>query len=184
MNELVIRPCGRGDLRALEWVDGAHDDRALIRWVFERARHGQMMMLVAACGRELVGQIWIDFGRKLQIAVLWALRVKPAWQGRGVGTLLIAISERLARADGARISELCVELDNPRARRFYEHLGYRQVVREPAVDAITGEALGFALDVMHWPLVPGDARAVTSASAARGAIDPTVIVVPGGRVVE
>lgn len=51
---------------------------------------------------------------------------KPAYQRRGIGTRMILDAERRARAKGYGHIGLAVgSTDNPRARRLYERLGYR-----------------------------------------------------------
>jgi len=164
---LVIRPCRRADLRALEWGAALRADRPLIEWVFARTAGSDMVMLIATIGRDRIGQVWLDFTRKPETAVLWALRVKPSWRGRGIGTLLIAAAEREARRLGARFAELAVEDDNPRARRLYERLGYRRVAREAAVDAVSGVPLGFDLEVLQRRL--DGARLPVTGTRDRGA---------------
>jgi ribosomal protein S18 acetylase RimI-like enzyme len=84
--------------------------------------------------------------------VLWALRVKPGWRGRGIGTRLIAAAEQVARRAGRSWAELEVEPHNTRARALYEGLGYRWLRRQLAVDALTGARLDFELDVLRRPL--------------------------------
>lgn len=167
MDELIIRPCTREDLRALEWDGAYRDDRILIDTVFKRASAGAMGMLVAEIGGTLVGQIWIDFARKPGIAILWALRVVPSWRRHGIGTLLIDAAERSARRAGARATELGIEDDNSRARSLYEGLGYRRVGREIAVDSVTGEPLGFELDVLRRSIPAAKVTAQAEANARR-----------------
>ena len=56
---------------------------------------------------------------------LGALWVAPQWRGRGVAALLIAAVIAWARSEGAARVGLWVPGDNARARRFYEHQGFR-----------------------------------------------------------
>jgi GNAT superfamily N-acetyltransferase len=149
VNGVVIRRCRRGDLRALEW-DGVFRDAApLFTRMFELAEHGAMVMLVATCRGEHVGQIWIDLARDREGAVLWALRVKPAWRGRGLGRRLIAAAEHISRHHRRGWVEIEAEPNNLRARALYESLGYRWLRRGLAVDAITRAALDFELDTFR-----------------------------------
>ncbi len=150
MSELAIRRCRRGDLPALEW-DGVFRTHApLFARMFERAERGEAVMLVAADGGEHVGQIWIDLARDREGALLWALRVKRTWRGRGVGRRLIASAERAAHRAGRRWVEIEVDPDNARARRLYEHLGYRWIGRGYVTDAATGR--GLELDTLRRDL--------------------------------
>ena len=53
--------------------------------------------------------------------------VLPDFQGRGVGTRLLAFAEGKAKSAGLGICSLCVEIENVGARSLYERLGYRMV---------------------------------------------------------
>jgi ribosomal protein S18 acetylase RimI-like enzyme len=68
-------------------------------------------------------------------AYISSVGTRPAWRGRGLGALATAIAVSDALAGGSRFVHLAVEVDNDRARRLYERLGFR-VVGEPAPDLI------------------------------------------------
>jgi len=118
---ICIRRCERADLDALDWDGSA--ERSLIAATFARAERGASEMLVAE-DDAIVGQVWIDFDREPDCAMLWALRVKPAWWGRGIATALLTTAEQLvaACAIGWTLSE--VAPDNLRARQLFERRGY------------------------------------------------------------
>jgi ribosomal protein S18 acetylase RimI-like enzyme len=149
VTDLEIRPCRRGDLRALEWGDVFRGERTRFARVFAVAEHGGMAMLVAERAGHHAGQIWIDLARDRARAVLWALRVKPEHRGRGIGTALVAAGERVARGADRTCVELEVEPHNARARALYERLGYVWVRRQLAIDALTGVRLALELDVLR-----------------------------------
>ena len=149
MIAIEVRACGRADLAALEWGGAYASDRPLFRHVLALAETGAMAMLVAEHGGEHVGQLWVDLARGGDVAILWALRVRPAWRGRGVGTQLVAAGERVAARARRAWAEIEVEPPNTRARALYERLGYRWVRRAPARDAMTGARLAFELDVLR-----------------------------------
>lgn len=65
-----------------------------------------------------------------EINGLW---VDPAFQGRGVGTLLLTEGERRIAEAGFRRAWLHCSGRNPRARRFYVARGYRHVRTEVSV---------------------------------------------------
>ena len=52
------------------------------------------------------------------------LEVPGPFQGRGIGTALIGAAEGTARQLGHERIALGVGIDNPKARRLYERLGY------------------------------------------------------------
>jgi len=152
VSQLVIRRCTYVDLPALEWDGELAGERDLFARVFALAQNGSMVMLVANHLGIHLGQVWIDLARHPAGASLWALRVKPHWRSRGVGTALVVAGERIATAVGKLWTEIDVELDNPRARTLYERLGYRWVRRGPALDSRTGEPLAYDLDTLRRPL--------------------------------
>ena len=76
------------------------------------------------------------------LAVLWDLRVRPEWRGRGVGTRIFLAAEAWARSRGK--AELKVETQNinPGACRFYARMGCE--LRSVNADA--------------YPMVPGEVQ--------------------------
>lgn len=78
---------------------------------------------------------------KAEEAKLNKLYVLPEHQGRGIGGELLRHIETLAASRGARSIWLQVNKQNERARRAYEHAGYR--VERAAVFDIGG---GFVMD--------------------------------------
>ena len=64
---------------------------------------------------------------------LFALDVGPEFRRRGVGTALVEAVERRARSEGLESVNLEVTLDNDRAIRLYEALGYRRTGRPEVV---------------------------------------------------
>lgn len=124
-----IRPCVKHDLPTLEWFGLFSAQRGIIEATFERHQRGEAIMLVAEANGVPSAQIWIDLDRKDldSTGVLWALRVFPTLQNRGVGSRLMAAAEQILRQRGFGWAELTVEKDNSAALRLYERLGYRLV---------------------------------------------------------
>ena len=60
-----------------------------------------------------------------------AVAVGPAYQGAGIGTLLMRSLENTARAAGSRRLALDVAAKNHRARGLYEHLGMTAEAESP-----------------------------------------------------
>jgi len=66
----------------------------------------------------------VDYFTREHLAHIEMLAVDPAARGRGVARALMHAAESWARASGFRRITLNVWLQNERARRLYEHLGY------------------------------------------------------------
>jgi GNAT superfamily N-acetyltransferase len=74
-------------------------------------------------------------------AVLWDLRVAPAWRGLGIGSALFRASERWAGAHGYRVLVVETQDINVAACRFYARMGCRLLsYEEEAYDTMPGEA--------------------------------------------
>jgi GNAT superfamily N-acetyltransferase len=132
--DVVIRPAEETDLPALEWFGLFAGHRGLIRRVFEQHQHGAAIMLVAQVNHEPSGQLWVDLAQRVDTGVIWAVRVLPCLQRRGLGTRLLDAAEAMLLERGIAQAELTVEIDNPRARHLYERLGYRFAGTTFAVD--------------------------------------------------
>jgi len=70
------------------------------------------------------------------------MAVSPEFQGRGIGSALLANAEQQARQAGLKMCSLIVDIENPSARRLYERCGYRVVFSKtypgPAENAHAG----------------------------------------------
>ena len=66
---------------------------------------------------------------------LSSIGTRPAFRGRGLGALVTALAVQDALAAGGRLIHLGVEIDNVRAIRLYERLGFA-VLGEPAPDLL------------------------------------------------
>lgn len=138
--QVVIRPIQGDELGALEW-DGAYAHyRRIYGQTYDDVVRGQRLMLVAATGAKLVGQVFVQlsssemrFADGYSRAYLYSLRVRPDWQGLGLGTRLIGAAEAALRARGFRWAVIAAGKDNPGARRLYERLGYRAFAEDPGI---------------------------------------------------
>ncbi len=61
------------------------------------------------------------------------LAAYPEQRGKGWGTALLGVAERLARATGKRGMSIIVTDSNTGARRLYERCGYRELARRAMV---------------------------------------------------
>jgi ribosomal protein S18 acetylase RimI-like enzyme len=137
---VLIRPIREAELSALEW-DGAYSRyRKVFQQTYEDAVRGQRIMLVAAMGGQLLGQVFIQLSSTERRyadghsrGYLYSLRVRPAWQAQGIGTRLVKAAEAALRARGFTTAVIAAGKENPRARRLYERLGYRAFADDPGV---------------------------------------------------
>jgi ribosomal protein S18 acetylase RimI-like enzyme len=140
IDRVLIRPVRETELPALEW-DGAYTHyRRVFRQTYDDVVRGQRLMLVAVDGQQLVGQVFVQlsstetrYADGYDRGYLYSLRVRPDWQGQGLGTRLIRAAESALRARGFRVAVIAAGKDNPGARRLYERLGYRVFTDDPGV---------------------------------------------------
>jgi len=138
LDSMVIRPVRAEDLPALEW-DGVYTRyRQVFRETFEDAQRGHRVMLVAVAAGEVVGQVFVQLNSSEQQfadgatrGYLYALRVRPVWQGQGVGARLIAAAEAALREHGFTTAVIAAAKENAGALRLYERLGYRVFAEDP-----------------------------------------------------
>ncbi len=139
-NAFAIRPIEEKDLPALEW-DGVYlHFRRLFRQAYEDMRIGtrHLLMMEHTPTGGMVGQVFIQwsssdprFADGARRGYLYALRVKPAFRSRGLGTRILAAAEEELRRRGMDTASIGVEKGNPRARALYERLGYRVIADDP-----------------------------------------------------
>jgi ribosomal protein S18 acetylase RimI-like enzyme len=133
-DKILIRLLREEDLPALEWEGEYTHFRNLYRRTYEEMLEGVRLMMVAvqAATGEMVGQVFLQYssgdprfadGRTR--GYIYALRVKPAYQNRGIGAHLIQQAEANLRHRGMRVATIGVAKANAAARRLYERLGYR-----------------------------------------------------------
>jgi ribosomal protein S18 acetylase RimI-like enzyme len=139
-DEILIRPLREEDLPALEWDGEYVHFRTLYRRAYEEMLLGSRLMMVAVneTTDEIVGQVFVQYssddprfadGRTR--GYVYALRVKVAYQNRGIGRRLIHTAEDVLRQKGMRAATIGVAKANTGAQRLYERLGY-QVLGEDA----------------------------------------------------
>lgn len=137
---ITIRPARETDLPQLEW-DGEYTHyRLVFREMWEEMQQGRRLLLVATQAEVVVGQVFIQFYSSdpryadgQQRAYLYSLRVRPPWQGHGVGTRLIQNAEAVLQSRGFRFAVIAAAKDNPGALRLYQRLGYQSFDEDPGV---------------------------------------------------
>ena len=93
-------------------------------------------MLVADCNDFPIGNLFIQLTGDQQItdgrrrAYFYSLRVMDMFQGQGIGTSLIREAEQMALQYQLRWATIAASMDNPRARRLYERLGYKVIAED------------------------------------------------------
>ncbi len=125
---VTIRDCRESDLTNLEWFGCYSGHRDTIRAAFRRHERGDACMLVADLDGFPVGQGWVEFGRRAldSVGYIWALRVMPFLQNKGIGTSILQVAEQMLRQRGFTWAELGVE-KHSRANALYQRLGYHIV---------------------------------------------------------
>ncbi len=140
ITEFIIRPLREDELPALEW-DGEYTHfRNLFRQSFEEMQLGQRVMLIAheAETGALAGQVFVQFisgdpkyADGASRGYLYALRVRPAYQSRGLGRQLILAAEDHLRTRRMAVATIGVAKGNLRAQKLYERMGYEIVAEDP-----------------------------------------------------
>ena len=86
--------------------------------IFVATAEGQAVGVVAGLYRDAVSE-----------RGLGAMWVSPRWRGQGVAGMLVTAVVAWSQSEGATRVGLWVSDDNARARRFYEHQGFRMTGR-------------------------------------------------------
>jgi GNAT superfamily N-acetyltransferase len=157
---MMVRAACARDLPRLVAI--APDGHApLVERAFVAAAAGRNRILVAELKGELVGQVWLDIGRRRdeRVAIIWALRVTPAHQAQRVGAALLIAAERLAVRLGFVRVEVGVSGGIPSLCAMYERRGYHPAGSRVDCErwrSPTGESQSALFDQSLWEkeLVP------------------------------
>ncbi len=126
---IVIRAARADDLEAMEWEGEYRRYRVVYQRAYAESLRGRRVLLVAELQGLIIGQIFVQVDSTLAAgrggaAYLYALRVRPEYRGRGIGTALVREAEALLRERGFARALISVAKDNDAARRLYERLGF------------------------------------------------------------
>lgn len=140
-HEILIRPLVPDDLSALEWDGEFTHFRRLYQETYQAVRDGKALMWVAELdGKGIVGQLFVqlnsarsELANGKSRAYVYGFRVKPVYQGAGIGTLLLQTVERDLIQRNYEWVILNVGRNNWPARRFYSRLGYQVVAADPGL---------------------------------------------------
>jgi len=126
---IVIRAARADDLEAMEWEGEYRRYRVVYQRAYAESLRGRRVLLVAELQGLIIGQIFVQVDSTLaagsgRAAYLYALRVRPEYRSRGIGTELVREAEALLRQRGFGRALISVAKDNDAARRLYERLGF------------------------------------------------------------
>ena len=134
---IAIRVCEAADLATLDECIPWHGVGSVHELRFGWQLEGRSLYLIAWLEGKPVGHVdvhWEGLSWRNNEAVkqytvgcpeLNGLGVIEELQSRGIGTKLIAAAEQVIRERGYKRAGLAVDLNNDRARRLYERLGYQ-----------------------------------------------------------
>ena len=128
---IEIAPLEVIDLAAIAW-SGSRSHLDNVATQLQRVNIGEVEYLVLRADSHPVSTGGIDFAKESDAGTVFQLATQPRLEGLGLATRLIHALERRAVARGIERLRLAVELDNRRARRLYEHLGYREIGQSKA----------------------------------------------------
>lgn len=140
---IEIRKARAGDLDSLIALESAMfaTDR-VSRRSFRRFLSGRSAILLVAMQDGAVGGYALVLLRRgSPLARLYSIAVDPDARGRGIAAALMTACERAAAKRRAAAMRLEVQVDNARALKLYDRLGYRVFGRYEAYYDDGGDAL-------------------------------------------
>ena len=118
---------GDGGIEALDRALALFLERPALGFVWlARAEQESRREFVGAC----VVCRAISTSRGSLVAKLDDVVIRDGWQGRGVGSMMLASLAARLRAEGATRIDTACHRDNKGAWRFYERLGFRSLDEE------------------------------------------------------
>ena len=97
-----------------------------------RVATGEVEYLAVRADGNAVSTGGIDFAKEAGAGTIWQLATHARLEGLGLASRLMQELESRSLRRGVNRFRLAVELDNARARRLYEHLGYRVTAESDA----------------------------------------------------
>lgn len=142
---VTLRRGRMGDLDALVALENAvFKTDILSRRSFRRFLGSpNATLIIAEESCKLAGYALVLYPPRSDLARLYSIAIAPHIAGRGVGPLLLAAVERMARRHGRRAMRLEVHEHNNRAIARYEKSGYRLFGRHRDYYDDHGDALRF-----------------------------------------
>ena len=138
-SQVVIRHAEEADLRPIEWEGAYRQYRNVYAEVYQRAEHGLAVMWVMEMpAHGLIGQAFVQLQSNdrrtadgKHRAYMHSFRVRPGWQGHGLGSRLMSVVEADLLSRGFRELTLNVSRENESAQRLYTRLGYAVIAEIP-----------------------------------------------------
>src|SRR5947207_2714619 len=157
-----LRPVGRAQRARLEGLTAAtgffrREEVATALELLDESLAGDhdYRFLGAYAGDELVGYAcWGPTPATEGTYDLYWIVVDPAWQGKGVGTLLLRAVEQKLVAEGCRliVVETSSRAGYAPTRGFYERRGYAPAARVPGYYAPDDDLIVYLKDLTHGAL--------------------------------
>ena len=137
--DINIRQLIRRDLPDLEWDGEYICYRRLYQEIYINACNGKAVLWVVDIDSAgLIGQLFVqlhsprpELADGSERAYIYAFRVKEAFRGYGIGSLLMATAEEDLRERCFQRVTLNVSKENHSALKFYRNHGYKVISHEP-----------------------------------------------------
>jgi ribosomal protein S18 acetylase RimI-like enzyme len=141
LQQVLVRTVTADDLPRMEWDGEYRHFRRVYAEAYQRMQRGYTILWVAELpDKGLIGQVFIqlvcdrpELADGLDRAYLYSFRVRGAYRGQGLGSLIMDVVEDDLRVRGFQYVTLNVARDNPRAQQLYLRRGYRVVAPEPGI---------------------------------------------------
>ncbi len=121
---LDVTPLQAEEIELIAW-SGSRTHLENVRGQLRRVAAGEVEYLTIRAAGLPVAKGGIDYAKEPGAGTIWQVATHPLLQGLGLATRLIGELESRAVQRGVRRLRIGVDIDNQRARRLYEHLGYQ-----------------------------------------------------------
>ena len=141
LSQVTIRQLQESDLPGLEWDGEYAHFRRVYADAYRRMQQGLAVHWVADLRQVgIIGQVFVqlscdrpELADGFERAYFYSFRIRQAFRGRGIGSLMLKIIEDDLRERGITYLTLNVAKDNLDAQRLYRRLGYTIVAHEPGI---------------------------------------------------
>jgi len=121
---LTVLPLDADELPLIAWSGSALHLEHVAKQL-ERVASGDVDYLALRVDGVPVAKGGIDYAVEPGAGTIWQVATHPELEGLGLATRLVRACEERIAGRGLSPVRLSVELDNTRARRLYEYLGYQ-----------------------------------------------------------